>query len=633
MIDVSEQFKDVAKSNAKIAVGQLVVGTETLSSDSISSFAVTRSAGTDDVLTIGSVVSAQLDMTVKRDMLPQYIHGLSVVPKMGYMVDGSPQLCSLGVMYIDDTVSERSGLFYNLTAYDILASGVCDSVVPAGVWDPQGDSVTVVTNLAKLIDPTNYDEYVDVDSFTTIGPYLPLNVSLPEGATIRDALSLMGVACGGNIMTGADGRIKLVAGPASRDAADAVESFSGGDVRSGGFSLVAKDSSAVTYIAAEVEITTVEIVSDDEDFEEDENSESEPEQRTKTETVRFEFPSESERVANGTGILVDGNILPVVNGSAEEALSDIWTRFIWNYGNYSESNKSCAVYQPFELTTKGCPYIEPMDLISCVDYPYDTTPVALIPVTVTHTYNGAISSSYSAAAISDDSTEVGQSSTLTISSVSDAMRPAAEYIQQLLTYNLTASRLAADHADIVDIRGNSGWFDNLSTMFMSADVANIGEATIESLLSKSGRFSYIESGDVTTATLTATRINGGDIIGGTITANSIRLVGSDGVIYEINKETLGTDSDVFRAYENNEVDESLGPDHLKNYIHGDVLAFASIKADKIDVDDLNALKATIGGLHISDRGIQSYSSSTLENPMVSISTRAETSLLVMQALA
>ena len=600
MIGVSDAYKEAALANARVAVGKLSVGSETLSEGDFQSFTITRSAGTDDVLTIGSVVSSYLTATIKKDALALYKHGIEIVPSVGFKIGNAEEFCRLGVMYIDDTQTERNGMFESIVAYDILANGVCDGTVPDSLWNSNSDSVVMATEIGKLIGGNNYALYIDVDSFKvdvsgTLEAYSPLGVNLPSGSTIRDALSLLGVACGGNVMTGSDGRIKLVHGSTDFSTAGKDISFNGSHIKKNGLSVQTKESSAITYIYTEEEIET-------------ETSEG----YTEISKITHEFPDADSRVSGGVGILLNSELFyDTGNNSIEDTLSMLWTRFINNYGNYQENNFRCVKYQPFTLTAKGCPFIEPMDLIECLDYP-TTDKLYLMPVTVVHKYNGSVTSMFNAAPQDESGQSVGEPSTVTISAINSDINPISAFVQQLIANKVTADKIIADSAQIGTITGTHGIIDYLESNFLSSDIAKISSATIEELFTKSGHFNAIEASTGTIFELSAVRIDGAYIVGGTVQADKLLITGEDGIVYELNKAILNENSDTFKEYEANaETDPSSD---LKNHIHGSAIASQSITAEKINVEDLSALRATIGGLHIFDNGIRSSDASTLDTP-------------------
>lgn len=208
--------------------------------------------------------------------------------------------------------------------------------------------------------------------------------------------------------------------------------------------------------------------------------------------------------------------------------------------------------------------------------------------------------------------------------------------------NLVAENLEATNAE----------FENLSTKYANISFANIDEAAIRRLFSDTGLIKDLVVGDSTiTGQLVGVTIIGDLIEGGTIVADKLVVKGDDGLYYKLN--TQGVTKDTFEVkYEKTEttieaVDGTLMRDvtttsgtevyyhddggvqkyytivdgsyytvdavttdvHATqteyNSLHGSVITAKSIVAEQIDVKDLVAFGATIGGFHITNTSIYS----------------------------
>ena len=141
--------------------------------------------------------------------------------------------------------------------------------------------------------------------------------------------------------------------------------------------------------------------------------------------------------------------------------------------------------------------------------------------------------------------------------------------------NLKATKLDAEDADI---------------LYANIDFANIGEAAIENLFSKSGIIGDLVMSDGhVTGTLVGVTIKGDLIEGGTVVADKLVIQGEDGLYYKLNTtgETVSAEQTDY------------------NSLNGSVITAKSITAEKVAVDDLVAFGATIGGFHITDSALYS----------------------------
>lgn len=183
-------------------------------------------------------------------------------------------------------------------------------------------------------------------------------------------------------------------------------------------------------------------------------------------------------------------------------------------------------------------------------------------------------------------------------------------INDLTADNVTIKdKLIASSAEIDDLKAksievdgkltaNSAEIKNLDTKFANVDFSNIGKAAIEHFYATSGIIKDLVIGDQTiTGELVGVTIKGDLIEGNTIVADKLVIKGSDGLYYKLNT--------------NGESVESQQTEY--NSIHGSVIQAKSITATKIDVKDLVAFGATIGGFHITEDSLYSGVKSSVDN--------------------
>lgn len=140
--------------------------------------------------------------------------------------------------------------------------------------------------------------------------------------------------------------------------------------------------------------------------------------------------------------------------------------------------------------------------------------------------------------------------------------------------------------------------EQLNASYANIDFANIGEAALKKLYSETGiiKNMVVSNGSIT-GELSAVTINGDLIKAGTIIADKLVVKGTDGILYKLNVDAAG-------------ISKTEAP---TDTLHGSVITAKSIVAGKIDVDDLVAFGATIGGFHITTNSIYSGVKSSMTN--------------------
>ena len=163
----------------------------------------------------------------------------------------------------------------------------------------------------------------------------------------------------------------------------------------------------------------------------------------------------------------------------------------------------------------------------------------------------------------------------------------------------TADNFTAVNASIGDL--NVAVFDAETgkVKFADIDFANIGEASIRNLFTKSGMIENLTIKEAhTTGALVAVTIKGDLIDANTLKADTLILRGDDGLYHKINL-AAGTFTET-----------EVIPD---DKIHGSVIAANSITANQIYVSDLSAFGAKIGGFVIDDDSIHSNTKDSVNN--------------------
>ena len=172
----------------------------------------------------------------------------------------------------------------------------------------------------------------------------------------------------------------------------------------------------------------------------------------------------------------------------------------------------------------------------------------------------------------------------------------------------TFENLKARDAEISNLKMAVFDAESGNIKFANIDFSNIGEAAIRKLFADTGIIGdlIVDNGTVT-GEIVGVTIRGDKIIAGTIAADKIVIRGNDGILYKLNTDGL-TEADIQEL----ELDET-DTETLKNSLHGSKIIANTITAEKVNVSDLVAFKATIGGFNIGNAAIYSGAKSSFDN--------------------
>ena len=141
--------------------------------------------------------------------------------------------------------------------------------------------------------------------------------------------------------------------------------------------------------------------------------------------------------------------------------------------------------------------------------------------------------------------------------------------------------------------------DTLDTGYAKIDFANIQMAAVQKLFTESGIIKdlIVQEGAIT-GELVGVTLKGDLIEAGTLIADKLVIKGSDGLYYKLN-----TTGETIEAQQT-----------VENSLNGSVITAKSITASKIQVTDLVAFGATIGGFDISNDSIHSHLKPNIDSP-------------------
>ena len=164
--------------------------------------------------------------------------------------------------------------------------------------------------------------------------------------------------------------------------------------------------------------------------------------------------------------------------------------------------------------------------------------------------------------------------------------------------DLTTDNFTAVNGSITNLEANKLDVTEADIKYANIDFSNIGVAAVEELFAKSGIIEdLVVSGGHITGELVGVTIKGDLIEGNTIKADKLVVLGEDGLYYKLNvgAETVAAQQTQY------------------NSLNGSIITANTITAEKINVDDLVAFNATIGGYHISDGSLYSGAKSSVSN--------------------
>ena len=143
--------------------------------------------------------------------------------------------------------------------------------------------------------------------------------------------------------------------------------------------------------------------------------------------------------------------------------------------------------------------------------------------------------------------------------------------------------------------------NHLNATYADIDFSNIQYAAVEKLFTESGIIKdlVVDQGHIT-GELVGVTLKGDLIEGNTVKADKLVVLGEDGLYYKLNVNAVG------------ETQASSDPIY-QSQLHGDNIIANSITAEKIDVNDLVAFNATIGGFDITNSAIHTPTKTSISN--------------------
>lgn len=163
---------------------------------------------------------------------------------------------------------------------------------------------------------------------------------------------------------------------------------------------------------------------------------------------------------------------------------------------------------------------------------------------------------------------------------------------------VSSEKLTAVVADIKDLDAKKLSAEQADLKYANIDFSNVGKAAMEYFYANSGLIENVVVGDgAITGNLVGVTIKGDLIEGGTVVADKLVIKGNNGLYYKLNTDGVTTEAEQTEY----------------NSLNGSIITANSITATKINVDDLVAFDATIGGFNITDNSLYSGVKESVDN--------------------
>ena len=161
-----------------------------------------------------------------------------------------------------------------------------------------------------------------------------------------------------------------------------------------------------------------------------------------------------------------------------------------------------------------------------------------------------------------------------------------------------SGKLTAAEGEIAALKTGKLSASDIEGKYANIDLSNISKATMGQFYANSGLIQNVVISESTiTGKLVGVTISGDLIEGNTVKAEKLVIKGSDGLYYKLNTDGMTTEAE--------QTDQ--------NSLNGTVIKAKTIAASKINVTDLVAFGATIGGFKISENSLYSGVKSSPSN--------------------
>ena len=192
MIETSQEYKDLITKSGRHFLTKAVVNGKTYSG--IKNLSYKGGTNSFDQISVGDAVSAYVEFTLI-DTSQGMLTGQTVEPYIGLQLSSSVEWIKLGVFHMDKP--KKDGNFLSITAYDNF------SLMEKGFFTDLSGNQKIKTILDEQCAKIGISFRGDADD-------VEYDVSLLEGSTVREAVSILAAYCGKNAIIDRNGNLKFV---------------------------------------------------------------------------------------------------------------------------------------------------------------------------------------------------------------------------------------------------------------------------------------------------------------------------------------------------------------------------------------------------------------------------------------
>ena len=454
MYSTSVDFLPISKSLTSDARCSLSIGDADVGG--ITDITLQSSLGDAGSLTVGAFVSQSLSITCLSSALPNVISAQPIEVGLGYMVDGSPELCPMGVFYTEPRYISHKNNLTVIQAYD-RAWTLNDEYTSSLTYPVFASAVMSEIATAAVITVTQDAAYSRLSN--------KVIYSAPQGS-YREVIAHLALLIGCNVRFGRTGELEFI--PVNL-AASPVASYTGAHYRNESYTLTSDEEALFGVVTC--------------NYTHDVTTGSGETQDTEEVTETWTYTAS----AGSRGVTI--NTTDVRSQAETSALG----AFI--------VGSSGVGYYGYTVTLLGQPQLDLGDNVTVVDPNGDSYTFAVM--SVTHNFTGAMSTTISAT-IADGDTE------LDAEGLSGSLTDAVAFVNNALgrQTRLLADTIAANNAQFNTIEANKADID-----FANVNTATISDAWIKDLMvqgdmiAQSGTVYYLDAVQVNASNITAGTID------------------------------------------------------------------------------------------------------------------------------
>lgn len=192
MIETSQEYKNLITKSGRHFLTKVVINGKTYTG--IKSLSYKGGTNSSNQISVGDAVSAYVEF-VLTDTPQGILTGQTVEPYIGLQLSSSVEWIKLGVFHMDKPKKERN--FLSITAYDNF------SLMEKGFFTELSGKQKIKAILDEQCKKVGI-------SFVDSADDVEIDVSLLEGSTVRESVSILAAYCGKNAIIDRNGNLKFV---------------------------------------------------------------------------------------------------------------------------------------------------------------------------------------------------------------------------------------------------------------------------------------------------------------------------------------------------------------------------------------------------------------------------------------